>query len=380
MRNHPSRPINFPVYARYRQHEKDQAARRPNPEHRARKIKMAEKRCKAFGERGINLTGLPPHSLVPAIVEQQGWGHFIRRPPMYDEELVKEFYANMNPPVYHERYTVIVRGTPVRISIDDIAAYHHVPRRQELNMSFGLTDHDEFTVTLSPVIAGSLRRTGEQGWVRTTNEVLKSDLHIDLAFLMLFLKSSLKPSSHNTTTDPQVAQVLFSLQHGLPMDVGHIIWMEILDAGMTLDGILPFPCMITYFCQQAVVPTGQLNAPKKDFDHTHYTIQIRAAAERDRKRQEEQMAEELDPDYSEGEYQDDDDPDDQGEYPHTGNTPPWATNMMQRIDRGFSSINTRIDGLAERMNRAGIPQVQPEEQSQRRVRRRDTGGASSSRG
>jgi len=373
MRNHPSRAINFPEYAQYRPREKNAIARQPHPKFRNRKERIADRGCKAFAERGINLAGLPQDSLVPAIIDQQGWSHFIRRPPMYDEELVKDFYACMNPPVYHERYTVIVRGTPVHISIDDIAAYHQVPRHRELGMSFGMTAHDEFTVTLSSVIAGSLRRTGEQGWVRTTNEVLKSELHFDLAFLMLFLKSSLKPSSHNTTADPQVAQVLFSLQHGLPMDVGHTIWMEILDAGMTLDGILPFPCMITYFCQQAGVPTGQLTAPKKNFDHTHYTIQIRAAAERDRKRREEQMAAELDPDYSEGEYQDDDIPPEEDDYEHTGDTPPWARNMMNRINRGFSSINARIDGIMQ--NR----QAEPEEQGRRR-RRRDTGGASTSRG
>ena len=67
------------------------------------------------------------------------------------------------------------------------------------------------------------------------------------------------------------------------MDVGYIIWMEILDAGMTLDGVLPIPCMITHFCQQAGIQTGWLTPPKKDFDRTHYNIQIGAVAKRDRR-------------------------------------------------------------------------------------------------
>jgi hypothetical protein len=104
---------------------------------------------------------------------------------------------------------------------------------------------------------------------------------------MLFIKSSLKPSTHSTTADPQVAQVLFSLQNGLPMDVGHIIWMEILDAGISLDGVLPFPCMITHFCRQAGIGTGRLTRPRKMFDNSHYTIQIKAAQDLDRKRERE---------------------------------------------------------------------------------------------
>ena len=115
--------------------------------------------------------------------------------------------------------------------------------------------------------------------------------------------------------------------------------------------------------------------------------QIRVAAERDKRRQEErQYVQELDmdTDYSEGEYQDTDytipaeqEPE---EYQHTGDTPPWATYLEQRVNQGFNTLNTQIAELADRMDRAGIPQVPLEEQGRRRVRRWDTGGASSSRG
>ena len=393
MRNHPSRPISFPEWERFRTQEKNQAARRVNPKHAERTNRIATKRCKPFAERGIILDNLPPHSIVPRIIEQQQWSHFIRVHPLYDEELVKEFYANMNPPVYNERYTVVVRGRTVRISPEDICAYHQTPRRPELGISYGLSPHQAFTENLSPMIAGSLRRTAQEGWVRGTREILKSDLHTDLAFLMLFVKSSLKPSSHNTTADPQVAQVLFSLQQGLPLDVGLIIWMELLDAGISLDGVLPFPCMITHFCQQAGIQVGPLTPPKKNFDRTHYDQQIQAAINLDRKREEErrdhersQYIRELggEADYSEGEYEDPDFtiPDDQDydEYQHTGDTPPWARHMMQTMNQGFQSLNAQISDLADRMDRAGIPEVPREEQRRRRVRGRGTGGASTSHG
>ena len=223
MRNHPSKPFSFPEWESHRTNRRNQLARLPNPDHQNRRHRIETRPCKPFAERGIILDNLPPHSNVRAIINNHGWNHFIREPPVYDEELVKEFYANMNPPVYHERYTVMVRGATVRISIDDICRYHRVPRHAELGPTYGMTDHNAFTVALSPVIAGSLRRTGVPHWVRTQTEILKSELHIDLAFLMLFVKISLKPSTHYTTADPQVAQVLFSLHNGLPMDVGHII-------------------------------------------------------------------------------------------------------------------------------------------------------------
>ena len=156
MRNHPSRPISFPEYERYRTNQRNQAARLLNSEAKKRARQIENKKYKPFAERGIILDNLPPHSQVPTIVNQHGWNHFIRGPTMYDEELVKEFYANMYPPVYHERYTVIVKGIPVRISIDDICAYHHVPHCPELGPSFGMTAHDAFTVVLSPATTGSL--------------------------------------------------------------------------------------------------------------------------------------------------------------------------------------------------------------------------------
>ena len=192
MRNHPSRPISFPEYERYRTNQRDRVAKLPNSDAKKRARQIENKKCKPFAERGIILDNLPPHSLVPAIINQHGWNHFIRVPTMYDEELVKEVYANMYPPVYHERYMVMVKGVLVRISIDDICAYHWVPRHPELGMSYGMTAHEAFTVALSPVIAGSLRRTGVPDWVRTQKEVLKSELHTDLAFLMLFVKKFAK--------------------------------------------------------------------------------------------------------------------------------------------------------------------------------------------
>jgi hypothetical protein len=397
MRNPPGQHFSFPEWEGYRNAKKDKTARLPNPKHGERRQRIEERPCNPFGERGILLDNLPHTSNVQAIINNHGWNHFIREPPMYDEELVKEFYANMNPPVYHERYTVMVRGVAVRISIDDICRYHRVPRHADLGPTFGMSPHDAFTVNLNPVIASSLRRTGMPQWVRTQMELLKSELHIDLAFLMLFIKSSLKPSTHNTTADPQVAQVLFSLHNGLPMDVGHIIWMEILDAGMALDEVLPFPCMITHFCQQAGIGTGQLTRSRKMFDNAHYSIQIRAAQDLDRKRERERIDREReahvqqlaeDPEYSEGEYEDDPDfdvHDEQGpeEYQHTGDTPPWARHMMQQmqqINQGVSALNTRFYDMEARLDDAGIPRRQGDEASRRRVRRRDGAGPSTSRG
>ena len=127
MRNHPSRPIRFPEYERYRQAQRNQVAQQPNSKFQERAQSIATKKCKPFAERGIILNNLPPHSIVPRIIDQQQWNHFIRVHPMYDEELVKEFYANMYHAVYHEGYTIVVRRVTVRISPENICAYHQVP-------------------------------------------------------------------------------------------------------------------------------------------------------------------------------------------------------------------------------------------------------------
>ena len=137
MRNPPGQHFSFPEWESYRTSKKDKLSRLPNPKHGERRQRIEDKPCNPFGERGIILDNLPHHSHVRAIINNHGWNYFIREPPMYDEELVKEFYDNMNPPVYHERCTVMVRGATVRISIDDICAYHRVPRHAELGPTLG---------------------------------------------------------------------------------------------------------------------------------------------------------------------------------------------------------------------------------------------------
>ena len=53
---------------------------------------------------------------------------------------------------------------------------------------------------------------------------------------------------------------------------------------------------------------------------------------------------------------------------------------MQTMNQGFQSLNGQISDLADRMDRAGIPEVPREEQRRRRVRGRGTEGASTSHG
>ena len=91
-----------------------------------------------------------------------------------------------------------------------------------------------------------------------------------------------------------------------------------------------------------------------------------------------------DTDYSEGEYEDPDfnvqDEQEPDDYQHTGDTPPWARNMMQQMTQGFSALNTRFEDMEARLDDAGIPRVQRDETGRRRVRRRDEAGPSTSRG
>ncbi|KAJ9544697.1 hypothetical protein OSB04_024404 [Centaurea solstitialis] len=209
-----------------------------------------------YPERSLNLDAIPLPALR-ATAEARGWMDLISQPGPYDPMLVREFYAAMIPPIFNRHSTVIVRGVTVQISVDDICQHFHLRRPNGVDITTGISPipgvepHDVYSHTISR----SLRRNGEARWEIVNYEIKKSKLPYDLAMWMLFIKHSILPSLHHTNADAHVARVLYCIQHNLPLDIGHIIHLAILDVGGRQEQrILLFPSLITHFCERAGVP------------------------------------------------------------------------------------------------------------------------------
>lgn len=184
----------------------------------------------------------------------RGWTEYIKITGSYDPLLDRTFYAAMILAIFNRYYTVVVRGVTVRMSMQDICDHYQVAHPADLGMTYeeslipGVGQHE----THSSIIASSLKRNGRGYEVQNDVEIRKGELHYDLALWMMFVKYSLKPSSHHTYADPHVACILYCIQHSLSLNIGHIIQLEIMDARAPRErGILPLPSCITHFCQAA---------------------------------------------------------------------------------------------------------------------------------
>ncbi|KAJ9546931.1 hypothetical protein OSB04_019474 [Centaurea solstitialis] len=207
--------------------QKEAYRRQQNPDFDTRLEAM--QRRGVYPERSLDLDAIPIPALR-ATAEARGWMDLISQLGPYDPLLVREFYAAMIPPVFNRYSTVIVRGVTVQISVDDICQHFHLHRPNGVDITTGISPipgvepHDVYSHTISR----SLRRNGV---------------------------ARILPSSHHTNADPHVARVLYCIQHNLPLDIGHIIHLAILDAGGRQEQrILPFPSLITHFCERAGVP------------------------------------------------------------------------------------------------------------------------------
>ena len=324
---------------------------------------------------------------IPAIAETaraRGWRDYIKTPGPYDPTLVREFYASMIPAIFNQYYTVVVRGVPVRFSMDDICNHFHVARPNNLGMHYGVSPIPGVTrsETHSPIIASSLRRNGSPRWLTVVAELAKSEMPHDLAIWMLFIKHSMKPSTHHSYADPQVARVLYCIQHNLPLDIGHIIQLEMLDQGSPREqGILPFPSLITKFCLDAQVPRIDRLPAAPPLDKRTYRAVINAARKKDD--QEALAGERMGiTDYVDEDDADDVDcgPEEPSHPPHEedrSDWPPWALSLDSRMGRIEHSVEELRQLLTNRQppeSGAGGTFSQP---PGRRVRGRQAGPSSS---
>ncbi|KAJ9544863.1 hypothetical protein OSB04_024570 [Centaurea solstitialis] len=356
--------------------QKEAYRRQHNPDFDTRLESM--QRRGVYPERSLDLDAIPLPALR-ATAEARGWMDLISQPGPYDPLLVQEFYAAMIPPVFNRYRTVIVRGVTVQISVDDICQHFHLYRPNGVDITTGISPisgvepHDVYSHTISR----SLRRNGVARWEIVNYEIKKSELPYDLAMWMLFIKHNILPSSHHTNADPHVARVLYCIQHNLPLDIGHIIHLAILDAGGRQEQrILPFPSLIRHFCERAEVPRIDRVEGEIPIGRHAYTrflsasgdavvdedVQIPAANA--------DVAAE-DHDATDVAHADPSDREDRSDWP------PYAVSLRREMLQGFASIRRLILATHQAEATGTDTSTSSRGQQTRRVRLRQTGPSTS---
>ena len=237
-----------------------------NPDFSSQLAKWAKR--KLIPEKGINISELG-QTPIPQTVERRGWQTYVQHPPKYCRRIVEEFYAGMVPRSYLLGGAVWVRGKEVKINASAINRYFRtsIPEEEREGMFKGLTKNSIFT-KMNVELANDLTDHPLPFWNARSSPLKQSKIHIDLAFWHVFISYSLRPCGHRTTIAYEVAQLLYCLHHGQPLDIGVLIKMEIHKCGKDESGkeAMGFPSLITHFCMQAGVDLSaeEMKEPPSD--------------------------------------------------------------------------------------------------------------------
>ncbi|KAI3735955.1 hypothetical protein L6452_15482 [Arctium lappa] len=331
MRNNPEQTGKWGTYFLLPQHQRDRMSRAENPEFARRLATFREERD-IWSERGIKLESIP-NDRVMLIAHQRA----------------------MIPPVFNEFHTVMVRGRQVTVTMDAICEYFGIDRPNHLGLRYGVSqipnvaDHE----THSGIIASSLRMNGEADWRDRVAEIRKSELPLELAIWMLFLKTNLLPSQHNTYADPLVARVLYCIQHNLPLDVGHIVQLEMTDAGEDIcKGVIPFPLLVTRMCRNAGVSIGETVSVTPPIDRRTYQYQVTAQRRYEREQALEREDVQVPANADDEEADQDYDPD---EVVLRGNPPAWARQISEQITGLRIEMRQKFRDIRSEIRRGRAP-------------------------
>ena len=220
---------------------------------------------KIWPERGINLD-IFGATWILETVNTMGWRGFVRTPNKAALELVREFYFAM-PEQFYKGMPVIVQGKEVLITATKINKWFDTVDDLD-QLVEGLPMH-EFFEPFNGQLAADLRIDGSPLWNDYRFPLLYNELKIETAFWYLFFSFSLVPTTHRTQVSCEDARYIFCAKNLILMDVGQIIMKRMFEAGKSTVGPLPFPCLVTHFCEEAgidvhgggwtmISPTGNL--------------------------------------------------------------------------------------------------------------------------
>ena len=201
-----------------------------------------------LSERNMDLNNLLG-SEVPHLVDAMGWRQFVTTAHQINERLVREFYAAMDYKEFEKGTPVKVRGVDVGFSAQDINRYYGTRNHGDLDTGVPkLSIFRRYNLEL----ASELRMPHVvKEWGDGENQLLQHDLELIWAFWVVFLSCSVKPSKQITITVFELAKLLYCVKHHERLDVGKIIRRAITRAGRVDTLVMPFPALITYFCEQA---------------------------------------------------------------------------------------------------------------------------------
>ncbi|XP_071911330.1 uncharacterized protein [Coffea arabica] len=202
-----------------------------------------------------------------------GWENFFNIPNFYYEELVREFYANVeDKKVFHydtEVITSTVRGRIVRVHRADLECYLHVSdvgRKVDLKKAFKPNDLDSWNMLEALVRLGveykATRKIGRYS-------VLTSSFSKSQRLLIYLFASNIIPRASGTN-EARTSDIYFldKMEHGLGniqgIPLGSIITnhMWAVVRSNDIKHAFPYPRFLTFEFQRAgvnfsnVIPTG----------------------------------------------------------------------------------------------------------------------------
>ncbi|KAK5818937.1 hypothetical protein PVK06_023887 [Gossypium arboreum] len=186
---------------------------------------------------------------IRQVAETLNWELFCEKRPSVDEELVREFYANLTS---SEMTEVPVHEIKVLINSNAINAFFELPD----------FENDEYSILMSNIKPKNLQEILEeltvQGFTWTVSEqgihtCRREYLTPLMKVWFYFIRFSLMPSSHGTTISLERMVLLYSILTGKTIDMGKIILREIRNYAIKRSGPAHFPSTIIILCLKAEI-------------------------------------------------------------------------------------------------------------------------------
>ncbi|KAL5757460.1 hypothetical protein ACOSP7_020071 [Xanthoceras sorbifolium] len=148
----------------------------------------------------------------------------------------------MIPDVFKKGGPVNVRGRQVDISVESKNEYFGL---EDVNHMGGHADDPVVTLYNEELVKDLQSRKGS--WLSSRAVLTTEELHFDSALWNEFCLYSLFPNENGGMVSPDMAYVLYSIRHNLPINIGFLIRQQIADIGNSGLVTCDFPSLITHF-------------------------------------------------------------------------------------------------------------------------------------
>ncbi|KAL5822460.1 hypothetical protein ACOSQ4_020360 [Xanthoceras sorbifolium] len=133
----------------------------------------------------------------------------------------------MIPDVFKKGGPVNVRGRQVGISVESKNEYFGL---EDVNHMGGHAD-DPVVTLYNEELVKDLQRSRKGSWLSSRAVLTTEELHFDSALWNEFCLYSLFPNENGGMVSPDMAYVLYSIRHNLPINIGFLIRQQIADIG-----------------------------------------------------------------------------------------------------------------------------------------------------